>query len=192
MIQIEDQLISMDVVEKRFTCDIKKCKGACCVQGDSGAPLEEWEAGILEKLYPSIKPYLRRKGIKAIEKQGVHVVDSDGDVVTPLVDNKECAYAIFEDGIALCGIEKAYDDGKTDFQKPLSCHLYPIRAKKYEKFEGLNYDEWDICKPALVLGSRLNKKVYEFVKDALIRKYGEEWYRQLSFVTQNLESKKKK
>src|SRR5688572_20458776 len=120
MIIIEDILVSDDVLQKKFVCDLNACKGACCVEGDSGAPLEDEETGILDDIYEEVKPYLRKEGIAAIEKQGKYLIDSDGDMVTPLVNKKECAYAIFEKGTALCGIEKAYLDGKISFKKPIS------------------------------------------------------------------------
>lgn len=186
MIEIDKKLISLDVVEKKFVCDVSKCQGMCCVHGDSGAPLEAREAEILDDIYPVIKKYLRKEGIKAIRGQGRHVIDSDGDIVTPLVNNKECAYVLFENGIGKCGIEKAYEDGKTDFQKPVSCHLYPIRIKKHETFESINYDKWEICKPAELLGQKQNIPVYIFVKNALIRKYGKDFYKKLEIAAEAL------
>ena len=180
MIEIGKTLVSDDVVAKQFVCDLNACKGACCVHGDSGAPLEDEETEILEKIYDDIKPYLTKEGQEAIKKQGHWLIDSDGDKVTPLVDgNKECAYTIFENGMALCGIEKAWKDGKSKFRKPISCHLYPVRITKYKQFDAVNYDKWDICKPACACGEKLQVPVYRFVKDALIRKYGKEWYGEL-------------
>lgn len=187
MIEIEKKLVSLDLVEKHFCCDLAKCKGMCCVHGDSGAPLEVQEAEKLDEIYPDIKNYLREQGIKTINKQGRHVIDSDGDLVTPLVNGKECAYVVFtEDGIAKCGIEKAYEDGVTDFQKPVSCHLYPVRVKKYREFDGVNYEKWEICKPATILGENENIPVYKFVRKALIRKYGAEFYKQLEIAADSL------
>lgn len=178
MIEIEDKVLSRDIFEKKFVCDLNACKGACCVEGSSGAPLEKEEVKILEKIYEDVKPFLNAKGIKAIEKQGTWVIDADGDKVTPLVSKeKECAYTIFENGFALCGIEKAYKAGATDFRKPISCHLYPIRTRKYAKFEALNYDVWHLCEPACACGEKLQVPVYKFLKEALVRKYGEEFYK---------------
>lgn len=180
MIEIGNTLISDDVVEKKFVCDLNACKGACCIHGDSGAPLDEEEAKKLERIYPKVKPYLTEKGIAAIEEQGKWMVDSDGDCVTPLVDgDKECAYTIFENGFALCGIEKAWKDGKVKFRKPISCHLYPVRISKYKTYDAVNYETWDICKPACKCGEKLQVPVYKFVKDALVRKYGKEWWNAL-------------
>jgi hypothetical protein len=180
MIEIGKTLISDDVVEKQFVCDLNACKGACCVHGDSGAPLEDDETEILENDFEKIKPFLTDKGVDAIEEQGRWLIDSDGDKVTPLVGgNKECAYTVFENGFALCGIERAWKAGATDFRKPISCHLYPVRITKYKKFDAVNYEKWNICKPACACGEKLEVPVYRFVKDALVRKYGTEWYAQL-------------
>ncbi|MFW5657112.1 MAG: DUF3109 family protein [Bacteroidota bacterium] len=190
MLQIDNKILSLDIIEKKFVCDVERCKGACCVHGDSGAPLEDNEVTILEEEYRNIKPFLRKEGVEAIENQGIWVVDSDNDKVTPLVNNNECAYVVFDNGIAKCGIEKAYTEGATYFQKPVSCHLYPIRTKKHKEFEGMNYDTWDICKPALKLGERLNVPVYVFVKDALIRKYGKDWYQKLKIAVNEIEKEK--
>ena len=192
MIEIDGRVVSLDLLEKHFICDLDKCKGMCCVHGDSGAPLESEEAVKLDKLFPAIKKYLRPEGIQAIKNQGRHVIDNDGDVVTPLVDGKECAYVIFEQGIAKCGIEKAFEDGAIDYQKPVSCHLYPVRTKRYQDFEGVNYDRWEICKPATLLGQKENIPVYKFVKKALIRKYGSGFYKKLEIAADSLVTSKEK
>ncbi len=193
MIEIGRTLISDDLVEKKFVCDLNACKGACCVHGDSGAPLEEDEVKIMEEIFPSVKPFMTKKGIAAVEKQGTWVKDSDGDKVTPLVDeNKECAYTYFENGMALCAIEKAHKEGKVKFQKPVSCHLYPVRITPYKKFDAVNYEVWDICKPACACGEKLEVPVYKFVKTALIRKYGKEWFAQLESAAKFIESNGKK
>lgn len=192
MILIENTIISDDIVERKFVCQLNACKGACCVSGDSGAPLDYEETKILEDIYDKIKPYLTEKGIQSIEQFGKYMIDSEGEFVTPLVDgNKECAYTIFENGIALCGIEKAYRDGAIDFYKPMSCHLYPIRIKKHKDYEAINYDRWDVCAPACSFGSKTGVRVFEFVKDALVRKYGEEWYKQLEGAVQFKEQEHK-
>lgn len=179
MLQIGDVILSLDIIEKKFLCDIGKCKGSCCEEGDSGAPLEADEEGILQEIYPRVKPYLRAEGISSIEEQGVAVFDIDGDLVTPLREGKECAFTIYENGIAQCGIEKAYEAGIIDYKKPISCELYPIRAKKYSSFEGLNYDRWDLCKAAQILGEKKGLPIYKFLKNPLIRKYGKTWYEEL-------------
>jgi hypothetical protein len=171
-------IISEDLFEAHFVCDLTKCKGACCVEGDAGAPLDADEVKILDQEFSNIKPFLRKEGIKVIEEMGTSVIDDyDGEPVTPLVNEKECAYVVFDDkGTTLCGIELAWKDGKTEFRKPVSCHLYPIRIEAYSSFEALNYHKWDICSPACSLGKELKVPVYKFAKDSLIRKYGEGWY----------------
>lgn len=183
MIVIDDKYISDDVVEKNFVCNLNACKGACCVAGDCGAPLEEAELKVLKKIYPKIKPYLREEGIKEIEKTGLHTWDDEHGHVTPIVNGAICAYAtINESGHVGCGIEKAYNDGVVDYKKPISCHLYPIRITKYESFEAVNYDKWSICKPACKLGNELKVPVYKFLKDAITRKYGAEFYQVLDKI----------
>jgi hypothetical protein len=179
MLQVGNTLVSLDLIEKQFVCNLSKCKGACCVQGDSGAPLEDEEVELLESEYPKVKPYLRDISIETIEKNGKWQIDSDGDKVTTLVDNKECVFVVFEKGVATCAIEKAYFDGKTNFRKPVSCHLYPVRLTKYSNFVAVNYHEWDVCKPATKLGSKLEKPLFVFLKEALVRKFGNEWYDEL-------------
>ncbi|MEM8565838.1 MAG: DUF3109 family protein [Bacteroidota bacterium] len=180
MIELEKTILSDDIKEQFFVCNLEKCKGACCVEGDLGAPLEQDELLVLKEIYDTVKPYLSKEGINAIEEQGTYVLDEDGDYSTPTVDGKECAYAVYDDrGILKCGIEQAHLEGKIDFKKPISCHLYPIRTTKYSEFEALNYDRWDICSPACDLGSQLNVPVYKFLKEPLIRKYGKDWYDEL-------------
>ena len=179
MIQVEDKIISLDIFEKHFVCDLNACKGACCIEGDAGAPLSHEEEKILGKIYEKVKPYMREEGIIEIENQGVAVYDEEGDLTTPLVNNKECAFVIFENGITKCTIENAYNDGIIDFKKPISCHLFPIRIKEYRDFDAVNYEEIKICKPACECGSKLEVPVYVFLKESLIRKYGEDWYKEL-------------
>ncbi len=186
MLQINQTLISDLLIEKEFICDLKVCKGACCVHGDSGAPLTDKEAGILDNIFDKIKPYLRKEGIEAIEKNGKYYIDDEHEIVTQLVNGEECAYSIFsEDGTAFCGIEKAFLDNKITFRKPISCYLYPVRTKKYTELEAVNYDEWDICKSACVLGKKEKMPVYKFLKKPLIQKYGKDWYEQLDFYAEN-------
>ena len=188
MIQIDDKLISEDLFSEEFVCNLAKCKGICCVEGDAGAPLDEDETKILDEIYPKIKPYLRPEGIQAIEEQGTYTLDFEGDLVTPLVNNAECAYVIFDEkGYTKCAIEKAYEDGVIDWQKPISCHLYPIRITEYSNFSAINYHEWDICSDACTLGKELGIKVYQFLKKPLIRKYGEEFYQTLSEAAEEWE-----
>ena len=180
MIIIKDTITSDDIKENFFVCDLQKCKGACCVEGDLGAPLEEEELEILDEEYEKVKPYLTDKGKEAIDKQGKYIYDEDGDYSTPTIGGKECAYAVYDDkGLLKCGIELAYNDGKINFKKPISCHLYPIRISKYQNFKAINYDRWEICDPACSLGKALKVPLFEFLKEPLIRKFGEEWYNNL-------------
>jgi hypothetical protein len=178
VIAIDNTLISTEIFEKKFVCDLAACKGACCVEGESGAPLEDEE---LEKLYEVIDevlPYLRPESREILENGELFEIDSDGDHVTPIFNGKdECVYATFDaDGTAKCGIEKAFLDGKTTWRKPISCHMYPIRVTKLKDYDAVNYHHWPICKPACECGSKLDVRVYKFLKEPLIRKYGEEWY----------------
>lgn len=179
MLEIDGKIISFEVFQKKFVCDLSACKGACCVEGDSGAPLSDDEVEILEEIYPTVKPYMTAEGIAAIEAQGTSVMDWEDEYVTPLVDNKECAYVTYENGITKCAIEIAWKDGKIDFPKPVSCHLYPIRIKEYKEFHAVNYDKWDICKPACDCGEKLQVPVYKFVKNAIIRRYGSDFYNEM-------------
>ena len=179
MIQIGDKIVALDIFEKYFVCDLNMCRGACCVEGDSGAPLEIEEKKILQKSYTKVMPYMTKSGISTIEKTGVAVYDSEGDLTTPLVNNRQCAFVCYEKGITKCAIEKAYNHGKVDFKKPISCHLFPIRVNGHNDFESLNYEKIKICKPACECGSRLKIPLYVFLKEPLIRKYGEDWYNDL-------------
>jgi hypothetical protein len=185
MIAIDNTLISENLLEKQFVCDLAACKGACCVEGDSGAPLSEEETQILEDIFDEVKPYMRPEGIKAVEEQGHWEMDSDGDYVTPLVEGKECAYVQFsENGTALCAIEHAHRDGKVNWKKPISCHLYPVRITKLKDYDALNYHKWHICSPACACGEKTQVPVYKFAKSALVRAYGEDWFEKLEAAAQ--------
>jgi len=183
MLIVQEILVSDDVIEKHFLCNLNACKGACCWEGDWGAPLEEAEKEILDKIYPKVKPYLTDEGIAVIEKDGTHVYNEEPkEYGTPLVNNSACAFMTRDSiGIAHCGIEQAYNDGAIDFKKPISCHLYPVRTSKDEHvgFEAMNYDKWDICSAACDLGEKEQLPVYIFVQDAIKRKYGEAFYDEL-------------
>lgn len=189
MIDIDGKLISEELFTRKFVCDLAACKGACCVEGDAGAPLEDHELSILDDIYQEVKPYMRKEGVQVVEQEGKYTKDSfDGSWVTPLVNNAECAYVTFDkDGTAKCAIEQAYNDNKIDFKKPISCHLYPIRTSKLRSGEALNYNEWEICKPACSCGDQLNVKVFQFLKEPLIRKYGNEFFEQLKQADQLFE-----
>lgn len=179
MIVIGDTSVSDDLYLVRFCCNLERCHGACCVAGDAGAPLEEEEIAILEDELEHIKPFMTEKGIETIEKTGVFDYDIYGKFVTPLVNDGECAFAIGRGGITWCAIEQAHKLGKTHFLKPVSCHLYPVRITKYPTFEAVNYQKWNICKPALKLGNKEGIPLYKFLRTALVRKYGEAWYAEL-------------
>ncbi|MFT6996720.1 MAG: hypothetical protein ACJAQ4_000463 [Cryomorphaceae bacterium] len=191
MIQIDDTLLSEDLFSKRFVCDLGACKGACCVEGDSGAPLEPEEVGLLEEALEDIKPYMRQEGIDRVEETGVFTIDIDGEFVTPLVNDEECAFVSFDrNGTAKCSIEQAHRDGKTDFLKPVSCHLYPIRVTQLKDSVALNYHYWPICDPARSCGAKLDVKVFKFLKEPITRKFGEEFFEKLVEADKLMDSSK--
>lgn len=196
MVQIEDAVVSLDIIEKEFSCDIFACKGSCCVAGDSGAPLEPDEILAIENAMSSISNFLSDQSLETIEKSGIAVIDSDGDLVTPLLNQKECVFVFFKNGVAECAIEKSWEKGICTLQKPISCHLYPIRLKKYDSFTAVNYHSWEVCNPAIKNGKTQQKHIYEFAKSALVRKFGEEWYHQLclaaDYVLQKNETSEQK
>lgn len=191
MVIIKDVLVSNEIFETQFLCNLNACKGACCWEGDWGAPLEAAELETLKNVYPIVKKYLSEEGIAAIEEHGTHVYyEEPAEYGTTLVKNKACAFMTYdENNIAKCGIEKAYEKGEIDFKKPISCHLYPIRASINEKtgFEALNYEEWDICSAACDKGKKEQLPLYKFVQDAIKRKYGPEFYADLENAAEYLE-----
>lgn len=191
MIIVDNCIVSENIADKCFACDLCKCKGQCCVEGDAGAPLNKDEVPILERILPMVKPYMTEAGIAAVAEQGVAVYDSTGDLCTPLVNNAECAYVTWQDGMALCAIEKAWRDGKIDYMKPISCHLYPIRLEDFGEFIAVNYHEWDVCKDAVVEGKRCGVPLYKYLKTPLIRRFGEEWYEELVYRCEEFLNKKK-
>ncbi|MDZ4845210.1 MAG: DUF3109 family protein [Chitinophagales bacterium] len=187
MIAIDNILVSDAVVQDYFTCNLNACKGACCVEGESGAPLEPEELETLEKIYPQVKPYLTEEGIQIIEAKGFFAEEKKGEYKTPLMKDGACVYIRYENKMAQCGIQKAYREGKVDFEKPISCHLYPIRITKSKSgMTHVNYDEWEICSPACELGKSLKMPLYKFVKEALVRKFGEEFYVTLDLAAAQL------
>lgn len=186
MIQIGETIVSQVAFEHAFCCDLSKCKGACCVEGDAGAPLLPSEVPILESIQSAIRPFLRPEGIAALESQGVAVKDDDGEWVTPLVEGKECAYVTFDQGVAKCGIEQASAAGAVDWPKPISCHLYPIRVTKYKDFDALNVHHWKVCEPACSLGQELKLPVFRFLRGGLVRAYGPEWMEEAEEVYASL------
>ncbi len=186
MIAIDKILISDEVIQAQFVCDLNKCKGGCCEDGDAGAPLEAKEMKLLSENYEKVKPYLTGEGINEIERKGLFYYDKEFGWVTPTIEGKMCAYGFRDDkGIIKCGIEQAYNDGKTGWKKPISCHLFPIKTKKTKEYEVVNYEpRHDLCSAACAFGKKLKVPVYQFLKDALIRKYGEEFYDALDKVVQ--------
>ncbi len=179
MIFIKNTLVSKEILEKKFVCDLNVCKGACCVEGESGAPLETDEVLKIKSVFKKVRKRLSAKSLNEIKKQGLYVKEKNGCLETPLNDGKECVYAVKRNGKIKCVFEESYDDGEIKFKKPMSCHLYPIRIEKKNIFEKLNYEHWDICEKACDLGERLKIPVYVFLKEALIRKYGKAWYIEL-------------
>jgi len=187
LIEVGDKVISTQIFERKFVCDLNACKGACCIEGDAGAPLTLEEVDILEETFEQIKPYMREEGIAVVEKQGVFYMDQDNEPVTSLVNNAECAFVYFDDkGITKCAVEQAFLDGKTDFKKPISCHLYPIRVKQFNDFTALNYDVWNICSDACTLGEQLAVPVYKFLKEPLIRAFGTPFFKELEIISEEI------
>ena len=188
MLQIGDVVVSFDVLKEKFLCDLSACRGACCIEGDAGAPLELDEVEKIEEVLPFIWDELSPEARTVIDKQGVAYVDEEGDLVTSIVGGKDCVFTCYdESGCCYCAIERACRAGKTDFLKPVSCHLYPIRVKDFGEFKGVNYHRWDVCKAAALLGQRENLPVYKFLKEPLIRKFGAEWYAELEAAVGELE-----
>jgi hypothetical protein len=192
MLIIQDKLVSDDVVQEQFICNLSACKGACCWEGDLGAPLDEDELPQLAAIFEAVKPYLSPAGIAAIEAQGTSVWNGEEEgYATPLIDNGPCAYMILDgSGTAQCGIERAWKAGLAEFRKPISCQLYPIRINKNDiaGFEALNYDRWDICSAACTKGAEEQVPVYVFLRDAIVRKYGQDFYDELDAAAQFLKS----
>lgn len=183
MFQIRQTIVSEELLEKNFVCNLSACKGACCVDGDAGAPLEEKETEILVDIYSKVKPFLRPNAISAIEENGAFVKGEDGQWETPLIAGGECVYVVYSDsGIAKCAIEEAYNAGAIKWRKPVSCHLYPVRVQEYSVFTAVNYHKWQICDAACTLGSELQVPIFKFVREALIRKFGKKWYAELEQV----------
>lgn len=185
MFQIGKTIVSEEILDREFVCNLNACKGSCCVEGEAGAPVTKEETVILNKIYSIIKPLLRQEGIDAIEKLGKFTTNPIGDFETTLVNGKECAYTIFDsNGIAKCGVEEAHNKGLINYKKPISCHLYPIRVQEYSTLTAVNYHAWPICNDACTLGEKLKVPTYKFVKEALVRKFGIEWYEDLDIAAQ--------
>lgn len=177
LVEIEGRIATTELFTECFACDLAACKGICCVEGNAGAPLEEDELIILEREYDNFSRFMTPKGRDAIKTDGFWVLDEDGDYTTPLVNDAECAYSITENGITFCAIEKAHRAGKTDFKKPVSCHLYPIRVTRFsDGSEGLNYHKWDVCSSAHKCGKAAGIPLYKSLKEPIIRRFGTDFY----------------
>lgn len=186
MILLENTLISEDILENEFVCNISKCKGACCEIGDAGAPLTREEVALIEQALPVVKPLMTEAGLQVLDERGFVERDTDGELVTTTVGGRECLFAKKEsNGTWTCTIEEAHLAGKTEFRKPISCHLYPIREIRTGTITGLNYDRWDICSDACSLGQELQVPVYKFTREALIRRFGEDWYQELENLAED-------
>lgn len=181
MLQIQDKIVSFEIIEKCFVCDYEACKGICCVEGDSGAPLAPGEADKIRQLLPLVQDLISPRAKELINKQGVSYIDEQGDEVTSIIDGRDCVFTTYDEfGRCQCSLEKVYREGKSDFMKPISCHLYPIRTARLKVgLTALNYQKWGICKCALKKGRKLQVPIYKFLKEPLIRAYGEAWYNEL-------------
>lgn len=183
MIEIQNTIVSDEIFEEAFICDLCKCKGQCCVEGESGAPLTSQEYKDIKKILPEIWGDLSGSAQKLILKKDISYVDTDGELVTTIINGEECVFTYFdEQGVCKCVIDKAFREGRTNVQKPISCHLYPIRLQEYEEFTAVNYHQWSVCNPARRLGNKENVKIYQFLKEPLIRRFGEEWYKEVCEV----------
>lgn len=183
MLQIKDTIVSLDLIEKFFHCDLNACHGDCCIEGDAGAPLTPEEDHKLKELLPRILPYLSDKARQTIQQEGFSYVDADGDLVTQLVDGANCVFTTIEPGgLCLCALEKARRNGETDFFKPISCSLYPARVKKYDGFTAVNFHRWKICKGAETMGRAKGIRAYAFLQEPLTRAFGKDWYEELDFT----------
>lgn len=184
MIILNDVLIDEDIFLKKFVCDLSVCKGRCCIEGDTGAPLTERELDMLEINYEAAKPYMSADNIKAVEEQGFGVIDEEGDLGTTLGPSKECAYVTHKDGLLMCAYERAFLDGKTKWRKPISCYLYPIRIDQVGPFKAIKFHRWDICNCALVNGDKLGVPCYKFLEDPITEAFGADFYAQLCEVAE--------
>lgn len=188
MLQIGDVVVSLDVLRARFVCNLDSCHGQCCIEGDAGAPLELDEVEKLEEVLPLIEQDLSLEARRIIKEQGVAYVDEEGDLVTSIVNGKDCVFTCYDEkGGCYCAIERAYRKGLTDFYKPVSCHLYPIRVGDFGQFKALNYHRWDICRAAEVLGRKNNVPLYRFLEQPLVRKFGREWYDELRTAAEEMQ-----
>lgn len=191
MIQIANTLLSDDIFEAQFICDLCKCKGQCCVDGESGAPLTREEHDQIQAILPEIWDDLSPKAQELISEQGISYTDTDGELVTSIVNGEECVFTYYdENGICKCAIDTAYREGRIAVQKPISCHLYPIRLTDYADYTAVNYHQWSICRPAVKLGRKEGVPLYRFLREPLIRRFGEEWYNEVCEAATLLEKSK--
>ncbi len=190
MVRIGATIVSLDVLEKSFHCDLKRCFGNCCRYGDSGAPLTFDEANELKRIYPEVEGFITKEGREAIRINGTSVVDIEGERVTPLIGGNECAYTYRIENIYFCGIEKAWNEGKVKFRKPISCHLFPVRVKELSGFISVNYEDIKICEAGRKRGVEEGVPVYVFLKDALVRRFGMPWYKELLHVAKEWQKHK--
>ncbi len=180
MLQIKDTLISLDLVERYFCCDLDSCLGECCIDGDAGAPITEDERRKLEEVLPAVIDDLLPAARREIEENGVAYVDCEGDLVTSIVDGRNCVFTTYgPGGMCMCALEKAWREGRIDFMKPMSCHLYPVRIREYDGFTAVNFHRWKICKCAEILGRKNGIRAYRFLEGPLVRRFGREWYDEL-------------
>ena len=187
ILQIGDVLLSPDILTERFCCDYEKCKGVCCVEGNAGAPVTIDEIGEIEESLDAVWGDLSAQAQSVLDRQGVAYPDPEGELVTSIVNGKDCVFTCYDGENCLCALEKACRAGKTKFLKPISCSLYPIREKRFSNGTvGLNYNRWDICRDAVKKGQELNLPIYQFLKEPLIRRFGEDWYQELCEVAQEL------
>lgn len=192
MIQIQHTLVSLDLIEKYFVCDLDACLGACCIEGDAGAPLTRRESDRIAEIYPEIRGEMAPRAVEAVEEEGVSYTDPDGDLVTQIVDGRDCAFTCYAPGgKCLCALEKAFREGRIPDVKPMSCRLYPVRLKEYDGFTAVNMHHWKICRPAETLGRKLGVRAYEFLKGPLTARFGKEWYDELELTAREYLKQKK-
>lgn len=185
MFHIQDTIVSLDVIEKEFCCDLNYCKGCCCIEGDAGAPITEQEQQQIEEALPTLRKLMDKHSVQVMDENGISYLDQTGERVTQIVNGKDCIFARTDhNGWCYCVIEKAYNDKQIKFNKPVSCHLYPIRLTEHPTFTAVEYHRWDICHTARQLGKKLHLPIYQFLKEPLIRRFGEEWYNELTLVAQ--------
>lgn len=190
ILQVGEVLVASDIITECFCCDLSACRGACCIEGDAGAPVTLEEVECLEEVLDTVRSELSTAAQRVIKRRGVAYTDEEGDLVTSIVGGKDCVFTCYDaDGCCYCATERAYRAGRTKWCKPISCALYPIREKHFANgLTGLNYHRWDVCRPAVELGRRLGLPVYKFLREPLIRRFGEDWYRELEEVAAQMEA----